>query len=126
MKKLLLVFVVLAAIGAGLYFYAYQGHRDIASEAADEEVTVAALSKAFGADPQAASARYADKTLLVQGVVTAVDPLTRTVTLDGLLTASFEALPSVGANDRVTIKARFVGYDDLLGEFRTDQASLVH
>lgn len=124
MKKILLIVAFLAAIGAGLYFYAYHGHRDIAAESADFTVSVTQLSDEFAADATSSTTKYADKTLLVSGKVTAVDASSKTITLDNVLTASFSQLPDVSEGSQVKMKARFVGYDDLLGEFRTDQASI--
>ncbi len=125
MKKLLIVLVVLAAIGFGTYSYLYHDHRDIASETADFTVTVAELQSEFAADGNEATRKYADKTIQVEGKVTAVNPVEKAVTVDESLIASFsEKIPEVVSGKGISLKGRFVGYDDLLGELRLDQASV--
>ncbi len=127
MKKKLLIFVLLVvAVLIGGYFYAYKGHRDIASEAADFELTVNDLSKAFSENDSLANAKYADKTIQIYGKITQIDLSSSTIVVDEKLSAVFadSILPKIKVQDAVTIKGRFVGYDDLLEEFKVDQVTL--
>ena len=125
-KKIMIVLAVLAITGAGLYFYMYKGHRDISSESADYSTTVKDLQQQFTANSTDAGKKYADKTIEVYGKITAVDLAAHTITVDEKLSAVFKdsVLNNVAAQKQVKIKGRFLGYDDLLEEFKMDQVSL--
>ncbi|HOZ75654.1 MAG TPA: hypothetical protein PLS51_09780 [Flavobacterium sp.] len=124
-KKIMISLAVLAVIGVGLYFYMYKGHREIASEEAHFSVTVAQLQQQFSADPTNANAQYADQTIAVSGLVTAVDESSHLVVIDEKLSVAFKENQTLKPQQRVGVKGRFVGYDDLLEEFKMDQASIV-
>ncbi len=124
-KKIMISLAVLAVIGVGLYFYMYKGHRDIASEQVHFNVTVAQLQQQFLADPTKANAQYADQTIAVSGLVTAVDESNHLVVIDEKLSVAFKENHTLTPQQRVGVKGRFVGYDDLLEEFKMDQATIV-
>lgn len=126
--KILVAFVLLAAlvVWAG-YRYLYHAHRDIATEDADFALRVAQLEQKFLKNPTNANAVYPNKVIEVAGAVTDFDAQTRVAVLDGKLSAMLDSTSSVPKTGMpVTIKGRFLGYDDLLGELRMDQASIKH
>jgi len=124
-NKIMIFIVVLIAAGVGLYFYAYKGHRDIATEDADYELTVSGLSKEFSEGDSLANSKYADKTIQIYGKVTNIDLPSHTIIIDEKLSAEFtdSILPKINLQDPIKIKGRFVGYDDLLEEYKVDQAA---
>lgn len=124
-KKIIIGLAALAVIGGGMYFYMYKGHRDIASEQAHFNVTVAQLLQQFSADPTKANAQYADQTIAVSGVITNVDQPNHLVVIDEKLSVTLKENYTGKTQQRVDVKGRFVGYDDLLEEFKMDQASIV-
>ncbi|RZK12620.1 MAG: hypothetical protein EOO46_02490 [Flavobacterium sp.] len=126
MKSKIIIFIAILIVASiGLYFYAYKGHRDIATESADFELTVSGLSKEFSESDSLANAKYADKTIQIYGKVTNIDLPSHTIVIDEKLSAEFtdSVLPKISLQDKIKIKGRFVGYDDLLEEFKVDQAS---
>lgn len=125
-KKIITTLAVLAVIGICMYFYMYKGHRDIASESADFTVTVAELQQQFAENPTKAGKQYADKCIEVSGSVTSVSPSDSTAGIDGKLNVKFkDAAAKISEKQQLKVKGRFVGYDDLLEEFKMDQASIV-
>ena len=125
-KKVFFAFVVIALIMVAGYRYLYKGHRDIRSEDSAYVLTAASLSKEFSSNPEMANAKYADMVIEVSGAVTAVDLQAHSVTLDGKMYATLDKaqkLPAAGQK-MITVKGRFLGYDDLLEEFRMDQATI--
>ncbi|MDR6967033.1 uncharacterized protein YxeA [Flavobacterium arsenatis] len=124
-KKLLIIIVILILASIGLYFYAYKGHRDIATENAAFDLTVSGLSKEFSENDSLANSKYADKTIQIYGKVTDVDFPSHSIIIDEKLSVVFtdSVLPKINLQDAITIKGRFVGYDDLLEEFKIDQAT---
>lgn len=124
-KKIVIFLLVLIAAFTGLYFYAYKGHRDIASEDADFELSVSGLSKEFSKNDSLANSKYADKTIQIYGKITNIDLPSHTIIIDEKLSAEFtdSILPKINLQDPIKIKGRFVGYDDLLEEFKVDQVT---
>ncbi len=126
MKKIIIGGVIALLIGIGVYFYAYQSHRDIATEKADAVITVSQLLEQFKQNDSLANATYLDKNLELKGKVTQVDLTTNTIMIDAKLTAllSLDNKIQVKENDIITVKGRFLGYDDLLEELKLDQATI--
>ena len=124
-RKIIIFFTVLVIASVALYFYAYKGHRNIASEGADFELTVATLSKEFSQNDSIANSRYADKTIQIYGKISSIDLPSHTIVIDQKLSVVFNdsVLPKMNLQEPVKIKGRFVGYDDLLEEFKIDQAT---
>ena len=125
MKKKLLVFVLViaAVVSAIVYFYVYKEHRNIATETADYTITVADLQKEFMANDSVAYQKYQDKTIQIAGKISSTDAANKTIIIDDKLFATFlEKLPLAAVEGKqITIKGRFLGYDDLVEEFKMDQ-----
>ncbi len=127
MKKYIIIAGVVVLSLFFVYKYIYQSHRNIAEESADFTVSVAAIHQEFMANDSLAYAKYLDKTIIAKGKVTQVDSLANLVVLDEKLVVLLNAKsqsPSV-LNTSVTVKGRFIGYDDLLDELKIDQATLI-
>lgn len=127
MKNKVMVFIaVVIVVSVAFYFYAYKGHRDIAAESADFELSVSNLSKEFSENDSLANSKYADKTIEIYGKVSSMDASSHAIIIDEKLSVVFldSILPIININDSVKVKGRFVGYDDLLEEFKVDQATL--
>ena len=127
MKKfILIVLVVLLAIASGLYFYMYKNHRDIASEEASFSIAVKDLESEFIQNDSLANKKYLDKTIEVYGKITSMDATTKIIVLDDKMEGTSQQSISQGltVGKQVKMKGRFIGYDDLLGEFKMDQVTI--
>lgn len=127
MKKIVLIIVVvIVAIASGLYFYMYKNHRDIASEEASFSIAVKDLEKEFTQNDSLANKKYLDKTIEVYGKMTSVDLATKIIVLDEKMEGTTQqAIPQgLTVGKQVKMKGRFIGYDDLLGEFKMDQVTI--
>ncbi len=124
MRKIWIVAVVLVLAGAGLgYRYLYHDHRRVEEQDAAYTIGVAPLEQKFLSDAGKANATYADKIIVVSGKITALEPGLRVLTIDGKLSVQYDPTHrAFNVGDAVRVKGRFVGYDDLLGELRMDQA----
>lgn len=127
-KKILLAIALFLLIGISVYLYTYKGHRNIESETADYVVTVSGLEKEFTSNDSLAYLKYQDKTIELTAQVTTIDITGNGVVLDGKIFATFKnRLPKdVTSGKMLKIKGRFLGYDELLQEFKIDQSSIVH
>lgn len=126
-KKILITILLFIIIGISVYFYAYQDHRDINTETADYIVTVSGLEKDFASNDSLAYIKYQDKTIELTAQVSSIDTSNKSIVLGEKIFATFkDSLPKeIVAGKTLKIKGRFLGYDELLQEFKIDQSSIV-
>ncbi len=105
----------------------YRDHRNIATETADFTVTVNDLKKEFIENDSLAYMKYKDKTIQLSAKVTSIDTENNAIVVDEKLYATFmKAFKSdLAIGKQITIKGRFLGYDDLIEEFKIDQVTIV-
>lgn len=127
MKKKIILFLFSSSILAFLvYNYVYQQHRDISSEKASYSISVDQLKNEFSQNESNANKKYLDKTIDIYGEVTAMDLANKQIVIDSSLTTTFSnAISDIKANQKITVKGRFIGYNDLLEEFELDQCVLI-
>ncbi len=123
--KILLLIVVLGTAGFfGARYYAYHaGQRDIQSEDAAYTVASTAVVNEFTSDVNGANKKYLGKPVAISGTITSVNA--KEVILDNSVNCNLNAADSNLKNgQKVTIKGRVVGFDDLLGELKLDQCNI--
>ncbi|QSB27402.1 hypothetical protein [Flavobacterium sp. CLA17] len=127
-KKILITISLFLIIGISVYLYSYKGHRDIKSETADYVVTVHGLEKEFTSNDSLAYLKYQDKTIELTAQVTTIDTASNGIVMGEKIFATFkDPLPKdITPGKMLKIKGRFLGYDELLQEFKIDQSSVVH
>ena len=121
-KYLILLIIVVIAIIIG-YNYIYQDHRDIGNERAAASLSSSSLVEKFLNYSQEADSLYLDKTIEISGEVTAIGE--SDLVLDEKVFCTFESVPKVELNSKITVKGRCIGFDDLLEEVKIDQCSIV-
>lgn len=130
MAKYKIVIALLVFFGAliGVYFYVYQGHRDISNEKESFSVNVDTLYTEFMYDEFQANEKYLDKTISVSGKITKIDYKNKSIVINEKLFALFDNyLPvSIKPQLEVEIKGRLLGYDSLLEEIKLDQCVIVN
>ena len=125
-KKLLfaLVLIVIAAIVG--YNYIYQDHRDIQSEKPAFTLKATDFIKDFQDSEEAATEKYLNKTLEIEGILSSIDG--NTVVIEDVIFFALsenETPPNSNQlNKIIQLKARCIGYDNLLEEIKLDQATL--
>lgn len=107
------------------YNYIYQDHRDINSEISEFTLSSSTIANEFKTDALATESKYLNKTIEIKGTVTHIGD--KTITLDQTVFCQFDtSFNSVKINSKVTIKGRFIGYDELLDEVKLDQCTLIN
>ena len=126
-KKTLLAIFIFVAAGLSIYYYVYQGHRNIDSEKAAYTLETADLQKEFTANDSLAFVKYQNQTIELRARITLIDLDNNALVLDNKVFATFnDSLPEgLNTNEIFNVKGRFLGYDELLDEFRMDQSSIV-
>lgn len=125
--KLSILFLLLIVIVAGVYFYTYKEHRDIAAEKESYTIVVSRFFSEFQTDEVKANGKYLNKTIEVTGTLSSVDVATKSIVINEKLFATFKEMPSqtLLVNDKIKIKGRFIGYDALVEELKMDQCVLI-
>ena len=118
-NKTLISVLVIVLLAVGVYIYAYKDHRNIANEGATFTNTALAVKDSLVQNNEA----FFNQTLIVLGVVTAVED--NTLTLNDALVAQFESNPIVSINQQLTLKGRCIGYDDLFDVVVLDQSIIL-
>lgn len=125
-KKLLIVcfFVIISTVL--IYNYVYKSHRDISNEKESFAISVIDLKNDYRKNDSLANAKYLDKTIVIYGKITSLDLANRLLSVDTSLSAILkERGVSLNLNDSIKLKGRFIGYDDLLEEFKMDECSVI-
>ena len=125
-KIILIAFFIIFAI-TGVYWYAmHAGGRNIETEKADFTVTTSAISQEFSSNDAAATKKYLNKAISISGTITDINVTENLVILDQTTICQFlkvDALLQKGT--KITIKGRFTGFDDLMGELKLDQCVIL-
>ena len=129
-KKILLgisLLLVITSLGL-VYLYSYKAHRDISLEKVDYVVTISGLEREFTANEKSAYTKYQNKIIELTASVSTIDTASKGIVLGEKLFATFkDSLPKkITSGKTLKIKGRFLGYDELLGEFKIDQSSVTH
>jgi len=117
-----IVLLIIVVIGIIAYNYIYKEHRDIESERAEFTVTSIDLSDEFVVNPSASEQKYLNKTIEVSGAISELNETD--LTLDGSIFCQFRSKIQINIKD-ISIKGRFIGYDDLLEQIKLDQCSIL-
>jgi predicted negative regulator of RcsB-dependent stress response len=127
MKKKLLIFLIVFILGAFLlYNYIYKSHRDVSNEKASFELSVAKLKLDFSQNDSLANSKYLDKAIVIYGKISSIDLATNSIYVNNSLSAIILEKPiGFKVNDSIKLKGRFIGYDDLLEEFKMDECSAI-
>ena len=119
--KLLIAAALLILAAYFAYNYMYQDHRDIKTEKAKISVTASELVTFFKENK---SEELLNNTVQVSGEITEMD--SKSITLDDIVLCSFDTeIQGINLKDRITIKGRCIGYDDLFEIAKLDQSTII-
>lgn len=126
-KKILFGISISLLIAVATYYYIYQSHRNISTETAAYVINIAQLEAEFTANDSIALSKYQDQTIELTAKITAIDPENKAIILDNKLLALFDdnVPKDIISGKTLKIKGRFLGYDELLEEFKMDQSSII-
>ena len=125
-KKYFLLLIILLAIA--VYFVWNKPHKDYSTMRTDITISSLNFINEFKANSTLATEKYLNQIIFVSGNTT--DKLTKSVVLDNgivctLDSSSLKALRLIQINNEISIKGRFVGFDDLFEEIRLDHCFIM-
>ncbi|MDN3677869.1 hypothetical protein QWY90_11170 [Flavobacterium paronense] len=119
----IVIIVLLASFFSVRYYINNGGKRDIASEDIAYKVPSSQIVAEFTSNATASNKKYLEKPVAVSGIVTSVND--KEVIIDNSVNCNLtKANNSFKNGQKVTVKGRVIGYDDLLGEVKLDQCNL--
>lgn len=120
------LFITVCVIFLSVYKYVYKDHRNIFKEKAAFNIAAKAVNVEFTDNASLAEKKYINKVLIVSGVVT--DISSTFLTLENSIFCQFEnSIPNhTKVNSTISLKGRYIGYDDLLNEVKLDQCSIIN
>jgi hypothetical protein len=123
-RKLKTTIAILSLIGiigfVGYNYVLYGGKRNLDAEKADFTVTSTDITLEFTTNIDAGNKKYLEKAVAISGTITSVKD--KEVILDNsIICAMKNTNPSLSKNQKITIKGRVIGYDDLMSELKLDQ-----
>ena len=124
-KKIIIIAVSLIIIFFIAYNYLYQEHRNIEKEEVAYVMSSQDFFNEFSLKPVGSAKLYLDKTVLIDGNISEINEYD--ITLDDAVLCQFgdKIIFKNKVNDRLKIKGRCIGYDDLLEQVRLDQCVLI-
>ena len=124
-KKIIIIAVSLIIIFLIAYNYIYQEHRNIEKEEVAYVMSSQDFFNEFSLKPVVSAKLYLDKTVLIDGDISEINEYD--ITLDDAVLCQFgdKIIFKNKVNDRLKIKGRCIGYDDLLEQVRLDQCVLI-
>jgi|SRR5690606_21814584 len=125
MRKIIFAsFAVILIIAAGIYFYLYKDHRDIQAEKPRFELTAEKLITDFQENQSLANQNYLNQTIQIQGKIKEISDSAMTLE-PGVFCAFSEATDKNLIGQNIQLKCRCIGYDELFGEVKLDQCSIL-
>ncbi|CAA9196847.1 hypothetical protein FLA105534_01360 [Flavobacterium bizetiae] len=129
MKRKKIAFVIAALliiVSAGIYFYygfLFKEARNIQSEMPDYTISATKLLEEYNADPKKADQLYLNKTIEITGIVT--KETDSVLILENTVFCLFsQKVKSALINNKVTVKGKCIGYDELFQEVKIDQCTI--
>jgi hypothetical protein len=128
-KRKKIVFISLLAIslfGLASYNYImYGGARDLTSEDTAFTVSSKQIIQEFSTNAEISNSKYLEKPIVISGTITAID--SSQVIVDHSIVLNLKNPDiSIKNNQKITIKGRFIGYDDLMQELKLDQCFIIN
>ena len=123
--KILLLFIIVIVVGfiSMRLYINYGGKRNIQTEETAFTVSSKAITNEFISNLDASNKKYLEKPVAISGTVTFVNE--NEVIIDEVVNCNFLTVDSsIKKNQKIVVKGRVIGYDDLLGELKLDQCNL--
>lgn len=125
-KKNILIFslILIIAVITIVFNYLNKDHRNISAEKADVNTTSAKFFSTFNTNQEEFNRENLEKVIELKGIISSSEG--NSIILDEKILVTFKDTNTVQLNNKeVTIKGRYVGYDDLLEQLKIDQATLI-
>ena len=128
-KKIIILVSLLSflAVSTTIYFIWNKPHKNYFNAPVDISIEGTKLNEYYQNDLMDANLKFLDKILLVSGPVTKLN--SRLVIIGGNIVCSLDSSyvldTGIKLDDKISVKGRCIGYDDLFGEVRIDHCFII-
>jgi uncharacterized protein YxeA len=122
-KNILFIALVFILVLIG-FNYVYKADRNISEEQPKFKISSDLLKHELNTNQNKAVTKYLNKTIEVTGKATQIEQ--HSIILNQFIYTHLDTLNiDISVDDILVIKGRFIGYDELLEEFKLDQCTVV-
>ncbi len=111
----------------GFYFYnniLYKEARNIEKETPSYSISSSNLINDYKSNISESDSKYLNKTIQIEGEITEVSD--SILTLDSSIFCAFDKnIEKASVGNKVTLKGRCIGFDELMEEIKLDQCSII-
>lgn len=122
MKKVIIGAIILISLGIIGYNYVFRAPRDIRNASSEFTVDAIAFSKEFDDNLSEAENKYSNKIFTVEGIITDIE--NEGITLNNTVYCKFDEKIQFNKNEKIKIKGKYIGYDELFDIIKLDQCSI--
>lgn len=126
-KRAIIIVISVVLLALLLYFYygvLYKEGRKINEEQPEYSITATELFEDYNIDASKADSLYLNKTIEVKGEISGADDVS--LELNEVIFCSFNSpVASTRSGSRVAVKGRCIGFDELFGQVKLDQCTIV-
>lgn len=126
-KYLVIASIAILICCGGFYFYnnvLYKEARNIEKEIPSYSLTPSKLINEYKSNISESDSKYLNKTIQVEGEITEVSD--SILTLDSSIFCAFDKkINKASIGNKVIIKGRCIGFDELMEEIKLDQCSII-
>lgn len=126
-KRAIIILAIITIATLGLYLYngvLYKEGRKINEEEPVHNITATELFEDYSIDASKADSLYLNKTIEVQGEISGADDIS--LELNQVIFCSFNSPVAITrSGSRVAVKGRCIGFDELFGQVKLDQCTVV-
>lgn len=125
LKIILLIVGVISIVGFSGYNYVmYGGVRDLSSEKTAFNVTAENITAEFNTNIDASNKKYLEKPIAISGIATSITK-NEVIINNSIICNLKNPNNAIQKNEKIIVKGRFVGYDDLMSELKLDQCLII-
>ncbi len=122
MKKVIIVAIILISLGIIGYNYVFRAPQNISNASSEFTVDAIAFSKEFADNLSEAENKYSNKIFTVEGIITDIE--NEAITLNNTVYCKFDEKIQFNKNEKIKIKGKYIGYDELFDIIKLDQCSI--
>ena len=126
LKNVTIATILLVILFTVVHSYLYKDHRNISQEDAKFKIEALAFNNEFKTNVKTATQKYLNNVVIINGKITEID--TDGVVLNNEVYVQFDKKPTndLKLNEKINIKGRCIGYDELLETVKVDQSEILN
>lgn len=126
-KYFVIALIAILICCGGFYFYnniLYKEARNIEKETPSYSISSSNLINDYKSNISESDSKYLNKTIQIEGEITEVSD--SILTLDSSIFCAFDKnIEKASVGNKVTLKGRCIGFDELMEEIKLDQCSII-